>query len=326
MKIKLSIIIPSFNTPINLFENCLKSLQKNQFVEIIIVDDCSSNEKTLNFLKKIKRNDVNVIFLDNNSGAGVARNIGVNAAIGDFILFLDSDDFLVENGIKILLDTIDGQNFDIYSFDHWITKDNVSYKNNHTAKLKDIIFFSPVIPCSKIFSKSFLTKNNISFPATRMPCEDEYYWLKCLMNNPILKSSANCIMHYVKDNPNSVMTSLNTEVSIKSVALYWSELSKEILEKEQNQLIYDYFNSCVTFVMSTLNLHINKLISKKEYNILRKKDLLIIKKFLKKSIYKFFVVFYYSNILFITIPFNLWIKILKFFKVKGFLKYGIKLT
>ncbi|MGL4951572.1 MAG: glycosyltransferase family 2 protein [Mycoplasma sp.] len=325
MKKLLSIIIPIYNTPVKLFKQCLSSLEKNDLVEVILVNDCSQNKDILDFLNGIK-SEYKIINLVENSGIGIARNIAMSESTGDYIIFLDSDDYFSDNSLTTILDTIKNESFDIFTFDYYISRDGKSTVNNSYITLEGKKIYSPVISCSKLFKNEFLLKNNILFQNSRLPSEDEYFWLKCLLNKPTLGSSDFCVMHYVKDNPDSVMSSMNIEKSVKSIAHYWDELSQEVLAKEQNQLIHDYFSGCVTFVMSTLNLKINKLISKEEYNTLRKRDLLILKKYMNRSIYKLFVILYYSNNILVTIPFNLIIKLLKSLGKKGFLRFGIKLA
>jgi len=108
MEIRLSIIIPVYNTE-KYLEECLDSVcNKNvKNTEIIIVDDCS-NDNSLKISKKYKKqfNFVKLISLKKNRGVSYCRNIGIKKAVGDFVSFLDSDDKLAKNAIKIILDNI----------------------------------------------------------------------------------------------------------------------------------------------------------------------------------------------------------------------------
>ena len=92
----LSIIIPHYNSS-NFLEKLLLSIPKKKDIQVIIVDDKSelSHLKVIYELKKIYSFD----FFQNNrdKGAGSCRNIGLEIAIGKWILFADSDDFFVNN-------------------------------------------------------------------------------------------------------------------------------------------------------------------------------------------------------------------------------------
>jgi glycosyltransferase involved in cell wall biosynthesis len=96
-----SIIIPNFNrenTIIKSIESVLSQTYTN--FELIIVDDCST-DNSLKEISKLKDVRIKVFQLENNSGAAVARNFGIKKSSGDFISFLDSDDYLEKEFLEI---------------------------------------------------------------------------------------------------------------------------------------------------------------------------------------------------------------------------------
>lgn len=98
----VSVIIPSYNrekTIIRAIDSVLNQTYKN--IEVIVVDDCSS-DNTITILKKKYNNISNVIIvqLKKNSGACVARNKGIDISKGKYIAFLDSDDFYYQDKIE----------------------------------------------------------------------------------------------------------------------------------------------------------------------------------------------------------------------------------
>lgn len=98
-----SVIIPAYNAA-NYIKDAIESVVKQPFFdyEIIVVND-GSKDNTLKILNKLARKYVNLrIIAQNNSGASVARNNGINHAKGEYIFFMDADDVLVENSfVKI---------------------------------------------------------------------------------------------------------------------------------------------------------------------------------------------------------------------------------
>ena len=89
-----SIIIPHKNTP-ELLNRLLNTIPEDDCIQVVVVDDNSNPSlKPLSF-----RKNVEVILLDANQskGAGKARNVGIERAVGKWLLFADSDDFFVEN-------------------------------------------------------------------------------------------------------------------------------------------------------------------------------------------------------------------------------------
>ena len=101
---KVSIIIPCFNSGF-LLERAINSAKSQSYknVEIIVVNDGSTDKFTLNYLKKL--NDIKVIH-QINKGLPSARNKGISNANGKYILFLDSDDWIAKNTIKLMLKVI----------------------------------------------------------------------------------------------------------------------------------------------------------------------------------------------------------------------------
>ncbi len=103
----VSIIIPFFNTNKKLFERCIKSVinQKYCNIECIVVDDGSSEEYS-SFLNEYFELDKRIrVYHKTNGGLGNTRNYGVSEARGDYVFFVDSDDFIspyaIQNGVDI---------------------------------------------------------------------------------------------------------------------------------------------------------------------------------------------------------------------------------
>ncbi|MBQ9012800.1 MAG: glycosyltransferase family 2 protein [Bacilli bacterium] len=94
--IKVSVIVPAYNTE-KYLKKCLDSLVKQTLddIEIIVINDCST-DKTKDILEKYKRKYKNIKVINNktNKGIGYNRNLGIKKAKGEFISFIDSDDYV----------------------------------------------------------------------------------------------------------------------------------------------------------------------------------------------------------------------------------------
>lgn len=115
---KLSIIIPAYNCEIYL-EQCIKSIYKQlngEDIEVIIVNDCSTDNTILVAKKYEGHPNLKIINLKYNLGVSNARNIGMDNAEGKYLFFLDADDMLIPGSIKKMLDYIDNKNYDIVKF------------------------------------------------------------------------------------------------------------------------------------------------------------------------------------------------------------------
>ena len=93
---KLSIVIPMFNTE-EYIERCIRSIQSQSYkdIEIIIIDDAST-DRSVEIVKNLQKDDARIILLQNNenSGSGISRNKGISIATGEYITFIDSDDYI----------------------------------------------------------------------------------------------------------------------------------------------------------------------------------------------------------------------------------------
>jgi glycosyltransferase involved in cell wall biosynthesis len=91
---KISIIIPTYNRE-KLIIRSIKSILNQTYhnIEVILIDD-GSTDNTKKVISQIKDKQLRYIKLRKNQGASVARNIGIQKAIGNYIAFQDSDDFL----------------------------------------------------------------------------------------------------------------------------------------------------------------------------------------------------------------------------------------
>lgn len=220
---KLSIIIPTFNLE-NEIDNAFNSI-KNQTIgfeniEVIFVDD-NSTDNTLNKLNKYssKFSNVKVLTTDKNSGyAGKPRNIGIQNATAEYVLFLDGDDELLLNACEVLYDKIQFNNTDMIIAGHInvygngvcqhyppLLHDNESYfENTLNPQLLNV---NPAIS-SKLFNKFLLTKNSINFPE-EIPGEDLIFLLETIINSRNILTLNNFYAYYRNLDNDSVTLNLS---------------------------------------------------------------------------------------------------------------------
>lgn len=152
--VKLSIIIPVYNTEEYLprcLNSCLEQdLPANEYEIIAINDGSSDNSLQILNAYALKYPNIRVINQENR-GLGATRNRGLNLAIGEYIWFVDSDDWVLEN---CLLDIYENCKDDILETDRaYLYKDHVVYIN--IAKWTGVPGY--------IFNREFLIKNKLIF-------------------------------------------------------------------------------------------------------------------------------------------------------------------
>lgn len=176
--IKVSVIIPIYNVEKYLYE-CINSVinQTLKNIEIICVNDGSTDKSQLileNFSKKDKRIK---IINQQNKGLSIARNVGLENSIGDYIYFLDSDDFMAQpNVLELMYETCNNEKLDFLEGRFYfyfsknlkkISKKIVSINNKtlgltlHKANIEKKSYGSVV--WNKMYNKYFLKKNKLKF-------------------------------------------------------------------------------------------------------------------------------------------------------------------
>lgn len=128
---KVSVIIPVFNGELFL-DRCLSSVINQPYnnIEVIIIND-GSTDGTQNICESYAQNDSRVIIINKkNEGVSAARNVGLDAATGDYIYFVDADDYVLEDGIKSLVNKATKSAADLIVAEYYVThetkKDRVS--------------------------------------------------------------------------------------------------------------------------------------------------------------------------------------------------------
>jgi len=172
--IKVSIIIPVYNVELYL-KKCLNSAlnQTLNEIEIIAVND-GSTDTSLAILEEYQQKDnrINIITQDNQGLSG-ARNTGIKAAKGDYLLFLDSDDYIDENMAFDMYERAIREKSDVVVCRYQQVDDegNILYKSGITDTFNKEQHFKRVLAaqsssmaCDKLFKRSLFVNNDILFP------------------------------------------------------------------------------------------------------------------------------------------------------------------
>lgn len=193
----VSIVVPVYNSELYL-EQCLDSLigQTCSNMEIICVND-GSTDRSLDILKEYALKDQRIrIFTKENEGKGAAsaRNMGMDHAAGEYIIFLDSDDFFEPDMIQTMMDRLEETNADVVMcranrYDeqkHRVTMPYISIDFSF-APQKDVFTYKDCpehifelgnnITWNKMYRRDFLDEYNLRFEA--IPISDDQY-VPCL--------------------------------------------------------------------------------------------------------------------------------------------------
>lgn len=167
----ISIIMPVYNTE-NYLKKSIDSILNQTYkdFELIIINDCSQGN-TDEIINKYKDKRIKYIKNKTNMGIGYNRNLGITKSKGDYICFIDSDDYIREDFLELMHDRCISDNLDLCVCDY-----NYVYQNGKTKKFKLESFLNtnleetpkllvdiPLGPCNKMYKKDMITSNNIKF-------------------------------------------------------------------------------------------------------------------------------------------------------------------
>lgn len=167
-KVKVSVIVPVYNVE-QYLEKCLESLanQTLKELEVLIINDGSPDNSQEIIDKYVKKYPNFQSFIKENGGLSDARNYGIKKATGEYIAFLDSDDYVTHNMYQEMYNKAKSGNFDMvvcdlnYIYDDKIVRAYSNIESDTTDIKKTMINFYPAA-WNKIFKKKLFT-NNIEF-------------------------------------------------------------------------------------------------------------------------------------------------------------------
>lgn len=254
----ISIIIPVYNTPVDFLRTCLNSIiPAEDNIEIIVVNDGSTDNEVVavcdEYAKKFK--EISTIHIKN-SGVSKARNTGIEASQGEYIVFLDSDDCFVDGAIKKITYAINKSNADIVFFDfikcYATNNETITYSNSFDEKLylgqecnfilsDALVVEKGLALCwAKAYKKSFLCEKSIRFDTSLVFAEDADFSLRCFSN-------AKSIFYLSKP-------------------LYCYNLSNSSSVRRYNEKMPDYYTDSMEGIINTISSLGNKDLIKAVYN------------------------------------------------------------
>lgn len=250
---KLSVIVPVYNTE-KYLNKCVDSLLDTSFqdYEILLVDDGSTDGSPamIDALARLHPDVIRAIHQEN-TGPGGARNNGIRSALGQFILFIDSDDYLTPQALDRLVPCFD-LDFDICIFDALSVRETgemlqylTGSKNRKPETLKDTPTLLLEMPAvwNKVFRKSLFTDHAIHFP-DKAWSEDVRTVFKVYLHAEHIITLPEPLYNYVQRG-SSIMHSSNCKRNLEIIDAI-NELSEyyrahDALELYQNELEYVAF-------------------------------------------------------------------------------------
>ena len=221
---KLSVIVPVYNVE-RFLPRCLDSLLRQGMEpgewEVICVNDGSPDHSAVILAEYEKKYPaIFKVITQENLGVGETRNTGLKLAQGEYVGFVDPDDYVIDNAYKYLLEHFRDEGVDVIHFcSHHIYTNGVSLYDPDAKPNGEIIFDGndavaynqQKLSCvwSKLYRRSFLETHHIRFEVPYI--EDELYNFDVFLRQPRLRVVTSSIYRYEQGNSNSLQTTENKE-------------------------------------------------------------------------------------------------------------------
>lgn len=268
----ISLIMPVYNSG-DYLEDTLASVLNQSFddFELVCVNDGSS-DGSIDILRKFAENDSRIkIVSQENSGSGVSRNRGLKESSGEYVFFIDSDDYIDPDFLRICYESISEDDFDFIMFQvasirDDIKDDDVMFTPYHLNEKfifnyevnKGGVLNSYFAPWSKFYRKEFLTEKDIYFDEN-LPYEDVIFHIKSMIKAMKILFIPECIYYYRLDNPGSLSTNFSSHIKIFDVI----ESVREFLIDEN---LLNYFEKeFESFKIEQVLLHLSFPIDEEYY-------------------------------------------------------------
>lgn len=217
--LKLSVIIPIYNTPAPLLEHCISSIQDNlclmdDEVEVLMINDGSTESHIESMLKAVETADSRFKYVSkDNSGVSTTRNLGIKMAQGEYITFIDADDYFESDALPYMLQTAMRTDVDMVMFGfcrnevnikerkllkqrfevnkeiiQTLISNNMDWWYSHGANLASV--------WAKVYKREKLLMHNIFFIQDIAPNEDGYFNLCLLCKIPVFYVDNTLVYHY----------------------------------------------------------------------------------------------------------------------------------
>ena len=259
---KVSIIIPVYNVEPYIAE-CLQSVMRQTYqgpMECLMVDDCGT-DKSMDIAERMIAEyegpiEFSVLHHDENRGLSCARNTGMGAATGEYVYFLDSDDYITDDCINHLVsiaiegdgkhDVIAGDNDEI---GERVGEGKVKSDHGYVVSGEEYLRLFQFERCvfggatNKLLKRSYLQKYNMDFVPNMV--QEDYVFLFRLSCQPTLLYVSNKVTFHYRVRPGSIVHELSDPVKLRSSDyMVWTSLwrycEKERYNETHESLLHEF--------------------------------------------------------------------------------------
>ena len=248
-KVKLSVIVPIYNSS-EFLGDCLESLIAQEFesgeYEIVCVDD-GSTDNSLQIIKDYaNKYSFITVYQKENGGVASTRNYGIKKARGEYLAFVDSDDFICANTLKSLVNILDDKNADFMQFSYTCIDEQTRFKEE---KIEKLTFLENKVHAEKapfqmwalLMKRDRIVESNLTFRDVFRTRED--YIFNFLLfalneNNLLIQTDAPIYRYRVR----------------KGSLTHIMDYRSEAFQVERMNDMVEYVKECYQFILERLNI------------------------------------------------------------------------
>lgn len=323
--IKVSVIVPIYNTE-KFLRKCIESIvnQTLEEIEIILINDGSTDNSHIICEEYSRKYPEKIRYINNkNIGCSATRNLGISLAKGEYITFVDSDDYIEREMYKEMYEKVKAEEAEIIisgvkyikipeKIERIVTPQIFSKNISEYLKERNKTAFC----WNKLFKRSLILQKNIKFPENTHNTEDLVFSFKAIVN-----SKKNCYLeksyyNYIHHGSNSIFSlEKKLGVFISFEILYSYLLEKNYIKNKK--IMKRYFENFNTYAIKGIffSLLNPKLVSEEEYKKYNQLFYEELKKIHYLPLKSKFLVYYYREVVLIIRKFRLY-NILKKIKNK----------
>lgn len=239
----VTVIVPVYNAQ-EYLPKCLDSILSQTYanLEIILVDDGSKDE-SLKILREYEKRDTRVkVYTKENGGVSSTRNLGIKAANGEYIAFIDADDYVEPEYVKFLVDAVSTADFamccwgDLYlpkgdRIRHELTNDELERLAGNITEDFYYLNYYFRYPCLKLYKRNIILNNKLCFPEDYPDAEDQAFnfsYYEYASNYTLVNKALYWYCHRNRQSLSKTTTRKSYTANLKKLAL-----EKNFLEKHK---------------------------------------------------------------------------------------------
>lgn len=253
-EIQISVIVPVYNVE-KYLDECVQSVMKQTSVpiEIILVDDGSTDASGAMCDEYAKKDQRVAAIHKPNGGLGSARNVGVSAACGKYICYLDSDDYLADNALERMFSLAEENRLDMLLFaadaffddiepdekrkNHYVRRDHLNVVMTGREALSYALAAGESYSTSwlRLYRKGFLEENGIRYNEEIIHEDIDYSFFTYMKAERVMNISDQ--LYQRRYRPASIMTSLKLDRSVQGYVYAYNQVMDYLKSHESDKAI-----------------------------------------------------------------------------------------